>query len=79
MSVARYLRFLDQSNEERYGEVTDELVSKSIEGVEVLVLTGHPLEGFKATGGKAVVKKVGFPQQFQQFHTNLMTKGALSS
>ena len=60
MTVTRYLRFLDQSNEDCYGEVSDELVARNLIGSEVPVLTGHPFEGLTTTGRKAIVQKVVF-------------------
>jgi hypothetical protein len=59
MSVSRYLRFLDHSNEVHYGEVADELLASNLDGIEIPILEGLPLEGFKTTGRKAVVQKVG--------------------
>ncbi|CAM5999623.1 unnamed protein product [Sphagnum balticum] len=58
MSVSRYIRFVDQSNEVHYGEISDELLSSTLVGTEVPILAGLPLEGLKITGRKAVVQKM---------------------
>jgi hypothetical protein len=75
MSIARYLQFLDPSNEAHYGEVSDDLLaSGTLEGKEVPVLTGQPLEGFTRSGGKAIIQKVVAPSRLGEHDTNLMTR-----
>jgi hypothetical protein len=67
MSVKRYFRFADQAGNVCYGEVPDEPLHKSLERIEVAVLSDSPFEGLSRTGKKAVVRNVSNSAPLQVF------------
>ena len=55
----RLIRFQDAEGKTVYGNLEEEVPTREIEGRSVEVVDGSVESGFKKTGDKAKVKKVG--------------------
>jgi hypothetical protein len=60
MSIKGFLRFLDESGNTVYGELSSSALSGDLEGASVSILSGNPFDGLSRTDKQATIKKVKF-------------------
>lgn len=58
MTIKAYIRFSDPEGETNYGEVSQEQLASSLDGLSVNVLEGTPFTGFQRTSQTKTVSKV---------------------
>ena len=58
MSVERFIRFVDEKESIRYGELSSSEITGKLEGKFATVLSGDPFTGLSQTSEKATIEKV---------------------
>lgn len=58
MTFHRFIRFLDEDNAVRYGDLESEMTASDILGQRVQILQGHPISGFLQSREMRNVKTV---------------------
>ncbi|RFU28885.1 hypothetical protein B7463_g7440, partial [Scytalidium lignicola] len=61
MSVANFVRFVDEKGATVYGELSPSELTGRLEGKTATVLSGDPFTGFSKTGNQATIKKLLSP------------------